>query len=63
MANGKVMWTGLVCCVAAILVKMFPSVAFSLGVDLPSAWLLFAFGVFLIVTAMVLSRKGGAGER
>ncbi|MEQ8934531.1 MAG: hypothetical protein RIE56_01915 [Amphiplicatus sp.] len=60
MGFTKLLWVGLFCCIGALLVKLFPAASFELGVDVASAWLLFGFGVFLIVTAMLVAMKGGA---
>ncbi|MEE2690658.1 MAG: hypothetical protein VX640_03850 [Pseudomonadota bacterium] len=60
MGFAKLLWVGLFCCIGALLVKLFPNAAFSLGVDVASAWLLFGFGVFLILAALLAATKGDA---
>ena len=59
MANEKLIWVGLLCCIAALVVQVFPNAAFRLGVDVSASWLVFGFGVFLILTATLLSLGGG----
>ncbi|WP_133162266.1 hypothetical protein [Hyphococcus luteus] len=41
--------TGLVSCLAALAVQLFPDAAFRLGADPAASWLVFGFGIFLIV--------------
>ena len=53
----RLVWTGVACCVGALLVKLFPELAFKSGVDVKGAWLLFGFGVFLIIAAPVIGRS------
>lgn len=59
MGFAKLMWVGLFCCIGAILVRLFPAAAFEIGVDVAGAWLLFAFGAFLIIVALLAAMKGG----
>lgn len=63
MGFAKLLWVGLFCCIGAILVRLFPAAAFEIGVDVAGAWLLFAFGAFLILVALLAAMKGGPGRR
>lgn len=55
MATGRLLTAGLFCCALALLVQLFPMAAFSLGADVSAAWRLFAFGVFLISVAALMT--------
>jgi len=57
MANNLV-WIGLLCCLSALGVRIFPAAAFDMGVDIGAAWLLFGFGMFLIVIAALIATAG-----
>lgn len=61
MAAEKLSCVGLVCCLAALLVQVFPGPAFEVGIDVKAAWFLFGFGVFLLLLASV-SGFGGRGR-
>lgn len=58
-AAGKLIWTGVACCVVALIVNLFPRAAFDLGADPGRVRVLFGFGVFLIIAALF---AGGRGE-
>ncbi len=61
-ANG-LLWVGLISCIGALLTLLFREAAFRLGADAGAAWLLFGFGVFLILTsAFVTVSTGQTGE-
>ena len=45
MASGKIIWTGLLCCLTALGVKLFPEAAYRLGADSEAVWLVFTFGL------------------
>ncbi len=57
MATGGILWTGLVLCVAALILRLAPELARSAGVDVDAAWFVFGFGLFLIATNVLLSMK------
>ena len=48
-------WVGLCCCIAALAIQVFPGAAFALGADVSAAWLVFIFGVFLIIVSTLIS--------
>jgi len=60
MGVNKLIWVGLICCLAALTIQLFPEAAFQLGADVKASWLVFVFGLFLIVIATFAS---GAGRR
>lgn len=51
MAFQKLLWVGLICCLTALAVQLFPHAAFQLGVNVEASWRVFGFGVFLIVVS------------
>ena len=51
--------TGLGCCLAALAIQLFPDAAFRMGADPAASWLVFGFGVFLILAGALIS----AGRR
>lgn len=57
---GKILWVGLACCLIALFAGLFPRLSFDLGISANGAWMLFSFGLFLIVasTAVALNNKG-----
>lgn len=59
MTTGQLLWAGLACCIAALLVQLFPAAAYAMGVDLGATWRLFGFGVFLIAMASLMTAAGG----
>ncbi len=63
MTTGQLLWAGLACCIASLCVQLFPAAAYALGVDLGAAWRLFAFGVFLIAVASLMTSLGGRTGR
>ncbi len=50
--------TGLGSCLAALAIQLFPGAAFRLGADPAASWLLFGFGIFLIVAGAVIATGG-----
>lgn len=56
--TNTLIWTGLVCCIAALSLQLFPDAAFRLGADPAAAWLVFGFGVFLILAGALISAGG-----
>jgi hypothetical protein len=63
MDHGKLVWIGLVCCIAALMTQVFPQAAYQLGVDIAAGWRLFGFGLFLIAIAALMTAAGAAGNR
>lgn len=57
MASGKIIWTGLLCCLTALGVKLFPEAAYRLGADSEAVWLVFTFGIFLIAMGSIFSTR------
>ncbi len=55
MAFNKLIWVGLACCLAALAIQVFPTAAFRLGVDVSASWLVFGFGLFLILMSALIS--------
>lgn len=55
MATGHLLSAGLFCCALALMIQLFPMAAFTLGADVTAAWRLFAFGVFLIGVAALMT--------
>jgi len=58
MAFDKLIWIGLFCCIGALLVNLFPKLTFDLGMNPGGTWMLFSFGLFLIVTSVAVAIKG-----
>lgn len=58
MAAEKLIWVGLVCCLAALVIQVFPNAAFRMGVDVDASWQVFGFGVFLLLMSTLLSLGG-----
>ena len=63
MAFNNLLWVGLICCLSALVIQIFPSAAFNVGVDVSASWMLFVFGVFLIVVAAIAQRTSGSPRR
>jgi len=63
MAIEKLIWVGLTCCLAALGMQVFPNAAFSAGINVNSAWLVFGFGVFLILISAFIALTGGRGAQ
>ncbi len=59
MVKNNLIWIGLFCCIAALAIQVFPNAAFNMGVDVGASWLVFGFGVFLILVAALISTAGG----
>ncbi len=55
MTINNLVWVGLCCCLAALMIQVFPDAAFRIGVDVGASWRVFGFGVFLIVVSAVMS--------
>ncbi|MEZ5892518.1 MAG: hypothetical protein R3C58_05145 [Parvularculaceae bacterium] len=49
---------GVACCALALAVQVFPAAAASLGADPGASWLLFGFGVFLILVGALIATGG-----
>ena len=63
MAFNKLVWVGLFCCIGALLVNLFPKLTFDLGVNPAGAWMLFTFGLFLILASVAVAIKGGGSDQ
>ena len=50
--------TGLACCLAALGLQLFPDAAFRIGADPAASWLVFGFGVFLILAGSLIATGG-----
>ena len=62
--TNTLLWTGLLCCLGALLLQLFPGIAFRIGAEPAAAWLVFGFGVFLmILAAMAASGARGAPRK
>lgn len=59
MTTGQMLWAGLCCSVASLVIQLFPGAAFALGVDVGATWRLFAFGIFLIAVAFLAASTAG----
>ncbi|MEZ5921034.1 MAG: hypothetical protein R3C60_06735 [Parvularculaceae bacterium] len=57
MKPGYLAVTGLICCVIALVIQLFPWLAYSLGVDMAASWRLFGFGLFLIAISVLTSSR------
>ena len=55
--------TGLSCCIAALGLQLFPDAAFRMGADTAASWLVFGFGVFLILAGAVIAAGGTSRGR
>ena len=62
MAVNKLIWVGLCCCLTALIIQVFPEAAFRIGADVKASWMVFSFGLFLIVIATFLSGRGHQGD-
>lgn len=64
MAASNLLWTGVACCLGALLINLFPALSYGLGMEPGAAWQVFAFGFFLIVLAAVLggAARGKSGQ-
>jgi len=58
MALKTLIWVGLACCLAALTIQVFPEAAFRMGVDVGASWMVFGFGVFLILISALISMSG-----
>ncbi len=56
--TNTLIWTGLVCCLGALSLQLFPDAAFRLGADPAASWLVFGFGVFLILAGALIASGG-----
>ncbi len=58
MALNKLIWVGLICCLTALAIQVFPNAAFRIGVDVGASWVVFGFGIFLILMSTLISVGG-----
>jgi hypothetical protein len=56
--TNSLLWTGLLCCVSALVLQLFPGLAFRIGAEPAAAWLVFGFGVFLMIIAAMVASGG-----
>ncbi len=63
MPANALIWVGLICCLTALGIQIFPNAAFQAGVDVGAAWLVFGFGVFLIVIATAIGLARGDAQK
>lgn len=49
MALNTLIWVGLGCCLAALTIQVFPEAAIRMGAEVGASWMVFGFGVFLIL--------------
>ncbi len=56
-------WVGVTCCLAALAIQVFPDAAFRIGINVSAAWLVFGFGVFLILMSAALSMALPGADR
>jgi hypothetical protein len=63
MTTAHLSATGLVCCLAALLIQTFPAAAFQAGVNVDASWRLFGFGLFLIAASAIGTRRCSHAER
>jgi hypothetical protein len=57
MTTAHLSATGLVCCLAALIIQTFPAAAFHAGVDIDASWRVFGFGLFLIAAGALGGRR------
>jgi hypothetical protein len=58
MTTAHLSWTGIICCLAALVLQLFPGAAYAAGVDIDALWRVFAFGVFLLALSALTARRG-----
>ena len=58
MATGHLLSAGIFCCALALVAQLFPMAAYAIGAEVAAAWRLFAFGVFLIAVAALMTAAG-----
>lgn len=63
MGDNYLIATGLLCCFIALAIQVFPGAAFRAGVDVSASWLMFGFGVFLILVGALINVGGARGNR
>lgn len=61
--TNSLIWTGLVCCLAALSLQLFPGLAFRIGAEPAAAWLVFGFGVFLMLIAATIASSAQRTKR
>lgn len=42
----KLIWIGVLCCIGALALNLFPALTYELGMDRGGAWSFFGFGLF-----------------
>lgn len=56
MVFQRLVWVGLGCCLSALVIQVFPRLAYELGVNIVASWMVFVFGVFLIAVSAIAHR-------
>lgn len=59
MTTAHLSWTGVICCLAALALQLFPGFTDAAGVDVDALWRVFAFGLFLLALSALSARRGG----
>ena len=55
MTINPIAWTGIACCLTALVINLFPALAQTAGVDMAGARTIFTFGIFLVLAGLSLS--------
>ncbi|MEX6632408.1 hypothetical protein [Hyphococcus lacteus] len=63
MQGNNLIWIGLFCCLVALAIQVFPNAAFNIGVEIGASWLVFGFGIFLILVGALIATAGRRGPR
>ncbi|MEO1135941.1 MAG: hypothetical protein AAFW68_04905 [Pseudomonadota bacterium] len=61
--TNTLIWIGILCCLTALCIQLFPNAAFRLGIDVGASWLVFGFGVFTILVAALAAVPGSQRNR
>ncbi|MGE0407995.1 MAG: hypothetical protein AB7P23_01885 [Amphiplicatus sp.] len=54
---GRLVWTGVFCCIGALSLNLFPAAVYALGIDRSAAWPFFGFGLFLILVSLFVGGR------
>ncbi|MEL6359488.1 MAG: hypothetical protein AAFR21_00280 [Pseudomonadota bacterium] len=63
MLSSKLTWTGIVCCLSALLINLSPGLSTKVGIDVEAIQPVFVFGVFLILAGLALAAILPNGSR
>jgi hypothetical protein len=58
----KLIWIGVICCIGALALNLFPALVLDLQMDRNGAWLFFGFGMFLILVGIAIARSSRCGH-